>query len=110
MANTKPSSGLQDALQRFAERAPKRELEVTKLPAEEPKPSGKAVTAYDESNWPRHFYVDSNQFPWIDQVKPGDTVYLLMQAKVDDITRHESTDDREPAVRADLIITEVAKA
>lgn len=98
---------LDQALQVLIKGKPK--MEVTKLPAEEPKPgkNGFPMTA----EWPKTMYIDDKKFPWLSDCKAGDVVTLIIRAKVDDLTTHDSTKNEKDGskVSATLYLLEVGK-
>lgn len=101
------SNTLQDTLKRILDNQP--QMEVTKLPAEEPKPGKNGFPMNAE--WPKTLYIDDKKFPWLARCKAGEEVTLLVKAKVDDFTTHDSSkaEKDEPKVSAVLTLVEIGK-
>lgn len=106
MAEKGKDNTLQDALQRILDNKP--QVEVTKLPAEDPKPK-KGQGWPEGSEWPEHLYCDSKKYPWLSKVKAGDEVFLIVRAKVDSITTREDAKEEEPKVSGTLTLLEIGK-
>lgn len=105
MADKQKPETLLKALERFQRQKP--QLEVTKLPDTDPKPGKNGYPPQTE--WPTELYIDSKKYPWLPNVKAGQEIYLIVRAKVDEITTHDKAEANEPAITGKLTLLEVGK-